>query len=101
MFFGFTHCPDVCPTTLFEVSEIFRALGPEPKNLRAMFVTVDPERDTPAVMKDYLSSFDPRIVGATGDVDAITAAESLIASTPRRCRPTVAATPWTTPRSSI
>jgi protein SCO1/2 len=75
VFFGFTHCPDVCPTTLFEVSEIFRTLGPEAKNLRAMFVTVDPERDTPAVIKDYLSSFDPRIVGATGDVDAITAAE--------------------------
>jgi protein SCO1/2 len=75
VFFGFTHCPDVCPTTLFEVSEIFRALGPDAKNLRAMFVTVDPERDTPAVIKDYLASFDPRIVGATGDVDAITAAE--------------------------
>jgi protein SCO1/2 len=75
VFFGFTHCPDVCPTTLFEVSEIFRALGPDAKNLRAMFVTVDPERDTPAVMKDYLASFDPRIVGATGDIDAITAAE--------------------------
>ncbi len=75
VFFGFTHCPDVCPTTLFEVSEIFRALGPEAKNLRAMFVTVDPERDTPAVIKDYLASFDPRITGATGDVDAITAAE--------------------------
>jgi protein SCO1 len=75
VFFGFTHCPDVCPTTLFEVSEIFRALGPDAKNLRAMFVTVDPERDTPAVIKDYLASFDPRIIGATGDVDAITAAE--------------------------
>jgi protein SCO1/2 len=75
VFFGFTHCPDVCPTTLFDVSEIFRALGPDAKNFRAMFVTVDPERDTPAVMKDYLASFDPHIVGATGDVDAITAAE--------------------------
>jgi len=75
VFFGFTHCPDVCPTTLFEVSEIFRALGPDAKNLRAMFVTVDPERDTPAVMKDYLASFDPRIIGVTGDVDAIAAAE--------------------------
>src|SRR6266481_3666436 len=62
VFFGFTHCPDVCPTTLFEVSEIFRALGPDAKNLRAMFVTVDPERDTPAVLKDYLASFDPRII---------------------------------------
>ena len=70
VFFGFTHCPDVCPTTLFDVSEIFRALGPDAKNVRALFVTVDPERDTPAVMKDYLSSFDPRIIGVTGD-DAV------------------------------
>src|SRR5436189_1224836 len=75
VFFGFTHCPDVCPTTLFEVSEIFRALGPDAKNLRAMFVTVDPERDTPAVLKDYLASFAPRIIGVTGDTDAIAAAE--------------------------
>ena len=75
VFFGFTHCPDVCPTTLFEVSEIFRALGPDAKDVRALFVTVDPERDTPKVLKDYLSSFDPRIVGATGDEVAITAIE--------------------------
>ena len=75
VFFGFTHCPDVCPTTLFDVSEVFRALGPDAKDVRALFVTVDPERDTPAVLKDYLSSFDPRIVGVTGDEASITAAE--------------------------
>ena len=75
VFFGFTHCPDVCPTTLFEVSEIFRALGPEAKDLRALFVTVDPERDTPEVLKNYLSSFDPRIIGVTGDEAAVGAAE--------------------------
>ena len=75
VFFGFTHCPDVCPTTLFEVSEIFRALGPEAKDVRALFITVDPERDTPAVLKDYLSSFDPRIIGVTGDGTAVAAAE--------------------------
>src|SRR6266496_5848124 len=55
VFFGFTHCPDVCPTTLFEVSEILRSLGPDADRARALFITVDPERDTPAVMKDYLS----------------------------------------------
>src|SRR5262245_34231647 len=49
VFFGFTHCPDVCPTTLFEVSEILRALGPDADRVRALFITVDPERDTPAV----------------------------------------------------
>ncbi len=73
VFFGFTHCPDVCPTTLFDVSEIFRALGPD-REVRALFITVDPERDTPAVMKDYLSSFDPRITGATGDEAAVASA---------------------------
>jgi protein SCO1/2 len=75
VFFGFTHCPDVCPTTLFDVSEVFRVLGNDAKDVRALFITVDPERDTPAVLKDYLSSFDPRIVGVTGDDASIAAAE--------------------------
>ena len=73
VFFGFTHCPDVCPTTLFEVSEVLRALGPQAKNVRALFITVDPERDTPKVLKDYVSSFDPRVIGVTGDSEAIAA----------------------------
>ena len=73
VFFGFTHCPDVCPTTLFEVSEILRALGPDADRTRALFITVDPERDTPAVMKDYLSSFDPHLSGLTGDAAAVAA----------------------------
>jgi protein SCO1/2 len=75
VFFGFTHCPDVCPTTLFEVSEILGALGPDGERMRALFVTVDPERDTPDKLKDYLSSFDPRLVGVTGDAAAIKAME--------------------------
>jgi protein SCO1/2 len=74
VFFGFTHCPDVCPTALFEISEILRALGPDAERTRALFITVDPERDTPPVMKDYLSSFDPRLVGLTGDAAAVAAA---------------------------
>ena len=73
VFFGFTHCPDVCPTTLFEVSEIMRALGPDADRTRALFITVDPERDTPAAMKDYLSSFDPHLSGLTGDPATIAA----------------------------
>ncbi|MGA7489906.1 MAG: SCO family protein [Xanthobacteraceae bacterium] len=73
VFFGFTHCPDICPTTLFEVSEVLRALGPDADRTRALFVTVDPERDTPAVMKDYLSSFDPHLSGLTGDPAAVAA----------------------------
>ena len=73
VFFGFTHCPDVCPTTLFEVSEVMRALGPDAERARALFITVDPERDTPAVMNDYLSSFDPHLSGLTGDPAEIAA----------------------------
>jgi protein SCO1/2 len=67
VFFGFTHCPDVCPTTLFDISETLRSLGPEADKAAALFITVDPERDTPAAMKDYLSSFDPHVTGLTGD----------------------------------
>ena len=75
VFFGYTHCPDVCPTTLFDVSEIMHALGKDADRAGALFITVDPERDTPAVMKDYLSSFDGHLRGATGDRTAIDAAE--------------------------
>jgi protein SCO1 len=71
VFFGFTHCPDVCPTTLYETSEMFRALGPDAGKARALFITVDPERDTPEVMRSYLSSFDDRIVGLTGSPQAV------------------------------
>ncbi len=74
VFFGYTHCPDVCPTTLFEVSEVFRKLGAD-KKVAAAFITIDPERDTPGMLKDYLSSFDPRILGLSGDRPAIDAAQ--------------------------
>src|SRR5690606_36786080 len=70
MFFGFTHCPDICPTALFEISEIMRALGKDADKTAALFVTVDPERDTPAVMKNYISSFDPHIGALSGDAEA-------------------------------
>ena len=70
MFFGYTHCPDVCPTTLFEVSELFRKLG-EGAKVRGVFVSVDPERDTPEILKDYLGSFDKRIIGLSGDRAAL------------------------------
>lgn len=71
IFFGYTHCPDVCPTTLFELSQVMQALGKDADRTAALFVSVDPERDTPAVMKDYLSNFDPHIRGATGDLKTI------------------------------
>jgi protein SCO1/2 len=75
VFFGYTHCPDICPTTLFEVSEVLRALGADSGRAGAVFITVDPERDTPAVLKDYLSNFDPHLRGATGAPDALAAVE--------------------------
>jgi protein SCO1/2 len=73
VFFGFTHCPDICPTTLFEISEILRQLGPDGDRLKALFVTVDPERDTPEKLKDYLSSFDPRLGALTGTPEQVAA----------------------------
>lgn len=73
VFFGFTHCPDICPTAMFEISEILRKLGPDGDRARAVFITVDPERDTPAALKDYLSSFDPRMIALTGDEASIAA----------------------------
>jgi protein SCO1/2 len=73
VFFGFTHCPDVCPTTLFEISEILRNLGPAADRTAALFISVDPERDTPAAMKDYLANFDPHLRGLTGDAGALAA----------------------------
>jgi protein SCO1/2 len=73
VFFGFTHCPDICPTKLFELSEVLRATGDKGRRLRALFITVDPERDTPEALKSYLSSFDDRVVGLTGDPEAIQA----------------------------
>jgi protein SCO1/2 len=75
VFFGFTHCPDVCPTTLFEVSEVFRTLGKDADRVNALFVTVDPERDTSEQLKVYLSSFDPHLRALTGDAAAIAAME--------------------------
>jgi protein SCO1 len=73
VFFGFTYCPDVCPTTLASMSALLGRLGADAGRLGVFFVSVDPERDTPGEMKKYLSSFDPRIRGLTGTVEQITA----------------------------
>ncbi len=66
VFFGFTHCPDICPTTLFEISEIFNRLGKDAEKVSAIFVTVDPARDTPEKLKLYLSSFHQQISALSG-----------------------------------
>ena len=70
IFFGYTHCQDICPTTLLQISDILRELGNEAK-IDAIFVTVDPDRDSPEVLKDYLLNFDPRIIGLSGDKKSI------------------------------
>jgi protein SCO1 len=74
VFFGFTHCPDVCPTTLQQIGDVLQALGPKGKETKALFIAVDPERDTPEALKTYLASFDPRIVGLTGSQEEVNAA---------------------------
>lgn len=71
VFFGFTHCPDVCPTALAEMAQVMRELGPEAQKVQVLFVTVDPERDTPQVLKQYVPSFYPGFIGLSGDADAI------------------------------
>lgn len=71
IYFGYTYCPDVCPTTLFELSTWLEQLGPDADKLKVYFVTVDPERDTQELMASYLQAFDPRIVGLTGSREAI------------------------------
>jgi protein SCO1/2 len=73
VFFGFTHCPEVCPTTLFEMTGWLDKLGDEGKNIRAYFVTVDPERDTAEVMKSYVGNVSERITGITGEPDKVLA----------------------------
>jgi len=71
VFFGFTHCPDVCPTTLYETTQWLDALGEDRKKLKAFFITVDPKRDTPEVLDNYISSFEEYIQGITGSPEQI------------------------------
>jgi protein SCO1/2 len=70
VFFGYTQCPDVCPTTLAELAEAMKRLGPDAERVQVLFVTVDPERDTPDLLSKYVPAFDPRFVGLYGDADA-------------------------------
>jgi protein SCO1 len=74
VFFGFTACPDICPTTLSNITAALEELGPTAEKLQPLLITVDPERDTPPVLKDYLASFDPRILALTGTPEQAAAA---------------------------
>jgi protein SCO1/2 len=70
VFFGYTQCPDVCPTTLATLAEAMKQLGPDADRVQVLFITVDPERDTPALLSQYVPAFDPRFVGLWGDAAA-------------------------------
>jgi protein SCO1/2 len=70
IFFGFTQCPDVCPTTLSDMARVMKLLGPDAARVQVLFVTVDPERDTPELLKAYVPQFDPRFLGLYGDAEA-------------------------------
>ncbi len=70
LFFGFTHCPDVCPTTLADVSQAMKQLGPQAERVQVLFVTVDPERDTPQALAKYVTAFNPTFLGLYGDAAA-------------------------------
>ena len=67
VFFGYTHCPDICPTTLSEMVSIRKALGPDADRLQVLFITLDPERDTPELLASFVPAFDPSFIGLTGD----------------------------------
>lgn len=71
VFFGFTHCPDVCPTTLAEMADAMKQLGPQADKVQVLFVSIDPERDTPELLAKYVPAFDSRFLGLTGDKAAI------------------------------
>jgi len=70
LFFGFTRCPDICPTTLVDMASVMKALGKDAERVQVLFVTVDPERDTPEVLAKYVPAFDPRFLGLYGDAAA-------------------------------
>jgi protein SCO1/2 len=74
IFFGYTQCPDVCPTTMAELAQVKKALGPDGDKLQAVFVTIDPERDTPEILKSYMASFDPSFVALRGTLEQTKAA---------------------------
>jgi protein SCO1/2 len=72
LFFGFTHCPEVCPVTLYTLSEMIEELGPDAANIQIVFATVDPERDTVPILKDYVEAIDEETIGLSGTSDQIT-----------------------------
>ncbi len=79
LFFGYTHCPEVCPTTLADLAQVIRLLGPDAEKVQVLFVTLDPERDTPEVLAKYVPSFNPSFLGLYGDAQATALAAKVFA----------------------
>lgn len=73
LFFGYTNCPDFCPTTMMDLAQLMNDVGDKAKDFHPYFISIDPERDTPALLKEYLTAFDPRIIGLTGTPEEINA----------------------------
>ncbi len=84
VFFGFTHCPDVCPNELFKLSLVVKRLGALAPRVQVLFISLDPERDTPALLKVYVTAFDPRFVALTGSSADINDAADSFCSSSRR-----------------
>ena len=87
LFFGFTHCPEVCPTGLSNITAVMEQLGDDAQHIHPVFITVDPDRDSPAVIKDYLTPFHPRFTGLTGDPEAIKGVQEQYAVYARKFHP--------------
>jgi protein SCO1/2 len=85
VYFGYTHCPDVCPTELARISDILSKMGD--KAIPTLFITVDPERDTPKVMQDYVSSFNPAVIGLSGSPQAVESTEKTFRVFARKGQP--------------
>ena len=92
LFFGYTQCPDVCPTTMAEMAAVMKALGPQASQVQVLFITVDPERDTQELLAQYVPAFDPSFIGLRGDADAT-------AATAKEFKVFYAKSPGATPQS--
>jgi protein SCO1/2 len=92
LFFGYTQCPDVCPTTMAEMAAVMKALGPQASQVQVLFITVDPERDTQELLAQYVPAFDPSFIGLRGDAEAT-------AATAKEFKVFYAKSPGATPQS--
>ena len=101
VYFGYTHCPDACPTALQDMANALDLLGPRKKNVAIVFITVDPERDTPAAMQEYASRFEAEITALSGDAEAVARAARAYRCTMPNTRSRTGGTTWTTAASSI